>query len=62
MNEAVRTEAMRVARNIIKAELKRQGLKVSWIEASEITRAARHLIRAEPNIVRRARYKLRRKP
>lgn len=38
---AVMTEAMRIARNIVKAELKRHGMKVSHYAASEITVAAK---------------------
>lgn len=41
---ALRTEAMRLARNVIKDELKKAGLKISHIDASEITAAAKELL------------------
>jgi hypothetical protein len=37
---AVMTEARRLAKQVIKDEMKRQGIKVSYVEASEITKAA----------------------
>lgn len=36
----VMTEARRLAKQVIKDEMKRQGIKVSYVEASEITKAA----------------------
>lgn len=47
---AINMHAKLIARNLVKAELKRQGIKVSWIEASELTRAANHLLECEPDI------------
>jgi len=50
----IMTEAMRLARNLVKDEMKRQGLKVSYVAASEITIAAKALIEATPDIVKQA--------
>lgn len=50
----VMTEAMRLARNLVKDEMKRQGLKVSYVAASDITVAAKALIAATPDIVKQA--------
>lgn len=51
---AVMTEARRLARNLVKDELKRQKVKISYVEASEITKAANALIAADPSIVKAA--------
>lgn len=51
---AVRTEAMRLARNLVKDEMKRQGIKISHVEASEITKAAKELLEAMPELVETA--------
>jgi hypothetical protein len=50
----VMTEARRIARNLVKDELKRQGVKVSYVEASEITKAANALIAADEGIIKQA--------
>ncbi len=44
---AVRTEAMRLARNIVKDTLKAAGYKISHYKASEITAAAKELLDAD---------------
>lgn len=54
----VMTEARRLARNLVKDEMKRQGIKVSYVEASEITKAANALIAAQPEIVEQAKASL----
>ena len=41
---AVKTEARRLARNLIKDGMKAEGIKISHVEASEITRAANELL------------------
>lgn len=51
---AVRTEAMRLARNLVKDEMKRQGIKISHVEASEITKAAKELLEAMPDLIETA--------
>lgn len=47
----VSTEAMRLARNIIKDEIKRLGEKPSHYASAEITRAAKAQIESDPSIV-----------
>lgn len=51
---AVNTEAMRLARNLVKDAMKREGIKVSYVEASEITKAAKALIEADPSLIDQA--------
>ena len=53
---AVKTEAMRIARALVKDALKRDGKKVSHIAAKEITAAAKELIEGEygPEIIAQA--------
>jgi hypothetical protein len=48
------TEARRIARNLVKEELKRSGVKVSYVESSEITKAANALLAADPDIIKQA--------
>lgn len=50
----VMTEARRIAKALVKDEMKRQKIKVSYVEASEITKAANALIAANPAIVEQA--------
>lgn len=51
---AVMTEARRIARLLVKDELKRQKLKVSHYTAAEITAAANGLIDANPGLLKQA--------
>lgn len=51
---AVRTEAMRLARQLVKDEMKRAGIKISHVEASEITKAAKELLDAMPDLIEQA--------
>ena len=51
---AVRTEAMRLAKALVKDELKRQGFKLSHIEASEITKVAKEYLEASPELLEQA--------
>jgi hypothetical protein len=44
---AVMTEARRLAKNIIKDEMKRQDIKISHVAASEITKAANLMLNGE---------------
>ncbi len=48
---AVMTEAMRLARNLIKDAMKANKIKISTVKASEITKAAKAYIEANPGIV-----------
>lgn len=55
---AVRTEAMRLARNLVKDEMKRAGIKISHVDAKEITAAAKELIEAMPELIESAKASL----
>jgi hypothetical protein len=55
---AVMTEARRLARNLIKDEMKRQKIKVSHVEASEITKAANALLQTQPELIEQAKANL----
>lgn len=48
---AIMTEAMRLARNLVKDAMKANKIKISHVRASEITGAAKQLIEADPSIV-----------
>jgi hypothetical protein len=48
---AVMTEAMRLARNLVKDAMKAAKIKISTVKASEITAAAKALIESDPSIV-----------
>lgn len=51
---AVMTEARRLARNLVKDEIKRQGLKVSHFEAKEITKAANAILENDDSLIKQA--------
>jgi hypothetical protein len=57
----VTTEAMRVARNVVKDELKKNNIKISHVEASEITKAAKALLAADPSYLDNAREEIERR-
>lgn len=48
---AVMTEAMRLARNLVKDAMKANKIKISTVKASEITKAAKLLIEADASII-----------
>lgn len=48
---AVQTEAMRLAKNIVKDLMKKAGLKISHTPASEITAAAKEVLRQMPDLI-----------
>ena len=48
---AVMTEAMRLARNLIKDAMKANKIKISTVKASEITKAAKAYIESNPSII-----------
>lgn len=48
---AVMTEAMRLARNLVKDAMKANKIKISTVKASEITAAAKALIEADATII-----------
>jgi hypothetical protein len=51
---AVKTEAMRLARNLVKDAIKASGGKISHYEASEITKAAKELLEADQSLLKMA--------
>jgi hypothetical protein len=55
---AVKTEAMRLARNLVKDEMKRAGIKISHVKSSEITAAAKELLEAMPDLIEQAKANL----
>jgi hypothetical protein len=55
---AEKTEAMRIARNLIKDTLKREKIKISHVKASEITAAAKVLLEQDPKIMEQAKANL----
>ena len=50
----VMTEARRLAKEVVKNEIRAAGMKVSHVEASEITKAANELIAADPSFIETA--------
>jgi hypothetical protein len=48
---AVMTEAMRLARNLVKDAMKAEKIKISTVKASDITIAAKAFIEADPSII-----------
>jgi hypothetical protein len=50
----VMTEARRLAREVVKNEIRAAGMKVSHVEVSEITKAANELIAADPSFIETA--------
>ena len=50
----VMTEARRLAKEVVKNEIRAAGMKISHVEASAITKAANELIAADPNFIEQA--------
>lgn len=55
---AVQTEARRLARNLVKDALKAAKIKISTVEAKEITAAANALLAEDPSIFEKAKANL----
>jgi phosphoribosylformylglycinamidine (FGAM) synthase PurS component len=55
---AVMTEAMRLARNLVKDFMKSKKIKISTVKASEITKAATVLLGQDPSIIETAKANL----
>lgn len=55
---AVMTEALRLAKNLVKDEIKRAGGKISHYKASEITLAAKELLAQDESLVAQAKINL----
>lgn len=51
----VMTAARNIARKMVKEVLKRRGVKVTQVKASEITKAANAMLASDPKIIERAR-------
>ena len=50
----INTEAMRIARQLVKDAMKAQGIKVSLVKAKDISAAAAELLEADPEILKEA--------
>lgn len=50
----VMTEARRLAKEVVKNEIRAAGMKISHVEASVITKAANELIAADPSYIEKA--------
>ena len=48
------TEARRLAKEVVKNEIRAAGMKISFVEASVITKAANELIAADPSFIENA--------
>lgn len=57
----VMTEARRIARALVKDGLKRAGVKISYVESSEITKAANVLLADQPEILAQAKEEVERR-
>lgn len=57
----VMTEARRIARALVKDGLKRAGVKISYVESSEITKAANVLLADQPQILEQAKEEVERR-
>lgn len=55
---AEQTEAMRLARNLVKDAMKANSIKISHVKASEITSAAKLLLAQDPSILETAKANL----
>ena len=55
---AVMTEARRLAKNIIKDLMKQSGIKISHVDAKDITSAANELLEQDPSLIETAKANL----
>lgn len=55
---AVMTEAMRLARNLVKDWMKSNKIKISTVKASQITKAAQDMLKNDPSIIETAKANL----
>jgi hypothetical protein len=51
---ALRVEAMRLARNAVRARMRAQGIKVNYVSTAEITAAAKAWLRDHPELAHQA--------
>lgn len=54
----VMTEARRIARQMVKDQMKEEGIKISHVKASEITAVANQFIEMDPSIIEQAKANL----
>ena len=54
VSAVVMTEARRLAKEVVKNEIRAAGMKISHVEASAITKAANELIAADPSFIEAA--------
>lgn len=54
VSREVNTEALRLARNIIKDAMRREKIKVSYVEAAEITKMAKAYLASNPELIEQA--------
>lgn len=57
-DKATHTEAMRLARNLVKDEMKKLKLRLADYKASEITKAAQQYLENDPSIIEQAKANL----
>ncbi len=53
MDESTRLEAMRIAKDMVKAELRRNGFKISSIAAKQITISAKAILKHDSGDIER---------
>ncbi len=58
VNGAVMTEAMRLARNLVKDWMKSKKIKISTVKASQITESAKVMLNNDPSIIETAKANL----
>jgi hypothetical protein len=58
MKDEVKTEARSIARCLVKHELKCAKIKISLVEAKEVSKAVKWLLRARPDIYKVAEHNL----
>lgn len=58
MKASIKMEAMRLAKNIVRDAIKRQGIAISSVNATNITKAAKAVLELMPNLYDKAEYNL----
>ena len=61
-NGVVTTFALYTARNIVKEDLRAQGIKLSHVDAREVTEAAHRYLAAHPELIEQAAEAVRNSP
>ena len=54
VSAVVMTEARRLAKEVVKNEIRSHGMKISHVEASQITKAANELLAVDPSFIEQA--------